>query len=210
MVVELTDFPPSLLFEVCQRFEAPDLLKLACTCKAFNQIATYIGERYWRNLYSLHYSYEAQGGKPDRGWESLYKDCFVKTKRIRQRALQRKAIVIENDIQDVNREIRTLKEEANDLINQERAESMLYLEIDRGRSAKVALETWSPVSVSVWHQQVVEQTPLDKETRMGDLVAKLKVTKLLLKNVLQRLETKKRKLSDLKDSLQNVNVTSTT
>jgi hypothetical protein len=96
------------------------------------------------------------------------------------------------------------------LINQERAESMLYLEIDRGRSAKVALETWSPVSVSVWHQQVVEQTPLDKETRMGDLVAKLKVTKLLLKNVLQRLETKKRKLSDLKDSLQNVNVTSTT
>jgi hypothetical protein len=99
MVVELTDFPPSLLFEVCQRFEAPDLLKLACTCKAFNQIATYIGERYWRNLYSLHYSYEAQGGKPDRGWESLYKDCFVKTKRIRQRALQRKAIVIENDIQ---------------------------------------------------------------------------------------------------------------
>jgi len=133
----------------------------------------------------------------------------IKTKRIRQRALQRKAIVIENDIQDVNREIKTLKEEANDLINQERAESRLYLEIDRGRSAKVALKTWSPVSVSVWHQQVVEQTPLDNETRMGDLEAKLKVTKLLLKNVLRRLETKKRKLSDLKDSLQNVTVTST-
>ena len=77
------------------------------------------------------------------------------------------------------------------------------------RSAKVALKTWSPVSVSVWHQQVVEQTPLDNETRMGDLEAKLKVTKLLLKNVLRRLETKKRKLSDLKDSLQNVTVTST-
>merc|ERR1711933_323687 len=98
----------------------------------------------------------------------------------------------------------TLKEEANDLINQERAQSKLYLEIDRGRKAEIALKTWSPVSVSVWHQSVVEQTPLDTGTRMGDLEAKLKVTKLLLRNVLQRLETKKRKLSDLEDSLQSV------
>jgi len=62
------------------------------------------------------------------------------------------------------------------------------------------------VSVSVWHKKVVEQTPVDVETRLEDLKAKLKVTKLLLRNVLQRIETKKRKLSDLEDSLQSVNL----
>ena len=101
-----------------------------------------------------------------------------------------------------------MKEEANDLVNQERSHSKLYLEIDRGLSAEVALKTWSPVSVSVWHKQVVEQLPIDKATRLEDLEAKLKVTKLLLRNVLQRLETKKRKLSCLEDSLRSASLKS--
>ena len=57
--------------------------------------------------------------------------------------------------------------------------------------------------MSVWHKQVVEQAPCDPDTRMEDLQAKVKVTQLLLRKVLQRLETKKRKLSDLEESLQS-------
>ena len=50
---------------------------------------------------------------------------------------------------------------------------------------------------------MVEQAPSDPDTRMEDWQAKAKVTQLLLRKVLQRLETKKRKLSDLEESLQS-------
>ena len=204
----LSDLPTSVLCEVLRHFEAPELSALACTCRLYHRIVTQdLGEEYWRNLYRAQYpQYEAQARDPPRDWKTLYKDSFVKTKRIRQRALQRKVNELQNDIHDVNREIRTLNEEANDLINQERSNTSLYQEMDRGRTAEVALKTWSPVSVSVWHKQVVEQTPLDRTTRMEDLESKLKVTKLLLRSVLRRLETKKRKLSDLQDTLQSVNL----
>jgi len=72
------------------------------------------------------------------------------------------------------------------------------------RSAGIALKTWAPAPVSVWHKKVVEQTPVSVDSRMEDLAAKLKVTKLLLKNVLQRMETKKRKLSVLEESLSSL------
>ncbi len=72
------------------------------------------------------------------------------------------------------------------------------------RSAGIALKTWAPASVSVWHKKVVEQTPVSVDSRMEDLAAKLKVTKLMLKSVLQRMETKKRKLSVLEESLSSL------
>jgi len=171
----LSDLPTSVLCEVLRHFEAPELSALACTCRLYHRIVTQdLGEEYWRNLYRAQYpQYEALARGPPRDWKTLYKDSFVKTKRIRQRALQRKVNELQNDIHDVNREIRTLNEEANDLINQERSHTSLYQEMDRGRSAEVALKTWSPVSVSVWHKQVVEQTPLDRTTRMEDLESKL-------------------------------------
>ena len=189
----LSDLPTSVLCEVLRHFEAPELSALACTSRLYHRVVSQdLGAEYWRNLYRLQYpQYEAQAQDSAKDWKTLYKDCFVKTKRIRQRALQRKVNELQNDIHDVNREIRTLNEEANDLINQERSHTSLYQEMDRGRSAEVALKTWSPVSVSVWHKQVVEQTPLDRTTRMEDLESKLKVTKLLLRSVLRRLETKK-------------------
>ena len=59
--------------------------------------------------------------KGKEAWKTVYKESFVKAKLRRQRAHQRKVIVIQMEIQDVNREIKTLKDEANDLINQERA-----------------------------------------------------------------------------------------
>ena len=46
---------------------------------------------------------------------------------------------------------------------------------------------------------------MNKEARMEEIAAKLKVTKLLLSGVMRRLETKKRKLSVLEDSLQSIN-----
>ena len=212
MSPRLDDLPTSLLCLVLDRFEAPELLRLACTCRKFHAIATDFGKtgQYWRRLYKrqygLYYEYTCiTNGEQltSGGWKELYKKAFLATRREMQRKRQKRVTIIENDIRDVNREIRTLKEEANDLINQERSHSKLCLEIGRGRSAEVALKTWSPVSVSVWHKQVVEQAPCDPDTRMEDLQAKVKVTQLLLRKVLQRLETKKRKLSDLEESLQS-------
>ena len=90
------------------------------------------------------------------------------------------------------------------LSSEVRPDSKTSLRCLCSRSAGIALKTWAPAPVSVWHKKVVEQTPVSVDSRMEDLAAKLKVTKLLLKNVLQRMETKKRKLSVLEESLSSL------
>ena len=134
VMIELSDFSDSLLCEVLGRFDAPELCALACTCKRFHAFSSILGEDYWRGLVEKRrYLSPHVTPKGKEAWKAVYKESFVKAKLRRQRAHQRKVIVIQMEIQDVNREIKTLKDEANDLINQERAESNLYEEIDRGR-----------------------------------------------------------------------------
>ena len=133
-MIEISDFSDSLLCEVLGRFDAPELCALACTCKRFHAFSSTLGEDYWRGLVEKRrYLSPHVTPKGKEAWKTVYKESFVKAKLRRQRAHQRKVIVIQMEIQDVHREIKTLKDEANDLINQERAETNLYEEIDRGR-----------------------------------------------------------------------------
>ncbi|QDZ17898.1 hypothetical protein HOP50_01g04040 [Chloropicon primus] len=199
--MRLEDLPTSVLCEVLSRFEAQELMTLACTCKLFHQVATTdITDGFWMRLYKLHYGFDVEPD-PECGWKGRYRDAFLRTKLIRQRSEQRRVTLIENQIKDIEREVRTLHEEALDLKHQVRSHASLYREIDRVKSAEVALKTWSPASVSARHKQVVEQTPVDKATRLCCVRQEIEVSKHLLKSVLLRLENKKRKLGALEETL---------
>ncbi len=146
-------------------------------------------------------------GGCERTWKSLYRDRFLESKRCEERARWRKEIAIQNQIHDVRREVQTLTEEANDLARQERNVHSLCIELDRSRRAEVALKTWTPVSVNVFHRSLVEQAPAGSpELQLQELESKLKVTRLLLKGVLKRLNVKKKDQERLEASLQQTHV----
>jgi len=197
--MQIGDLPQCLLRELLGRLDAPELCTLASTCRKLNEVARKdLGEGYWQNLCETQYGLTVDGVQQARRgtatWKELYQERFLESKRNRQRAKHRKLIAIQNERNDVQREVDILSNEARDLSKQERAELSLLSELNKSRRADVALKTWSPVSVSVWHKKVVEQSPINVEKRIQELEAKVEVTRLLLKGVLKRLHVKRRRL----------------